>query len=293
MHQVHPDAAADGSQSTEEAQRLNLAYSILKGKMDSEKEEMGHPASGTFREKKSSWNGPVNPQAYAEREIFHYAEDQEGNILGSFSVAKGKYLWTREEDFRLFLLSIYRCVRQLLEARRISAGKGERTEKSRFLEAELTYLLAQQFIDGTGLLRELAGGKTEEDGAEIFLLQAMAELTGAAVLPGPGQRLAPGRISRHRLYLKDETGREIGYLSFPDDRLYYVVIPMFEQRRGQVKIQAAAKQPHRKKSRYCNLQLWLRLPAKASGRQPENLSQQIEKLLDQYGAELDNSTRSR
>lgn len=39
----------------------------------------------------------------------------------------------------------------------------------------------------------------------------------------------------HKLYLKNQSGKELGSLSFSDDRLYYVVVPLFEQKRVQIK----------------------------------------------------------
>ena len=77
----------------------------------------------------------------------------------------------------------------------------------------------------------------------------------------------------------------MGYLSFPDDRLYYVVIPLFEQRRVQVKIRAAEKKPSgsgRAKKAYQHLHLWIRIPEGEVCRPPESLNLQIENLLQRY-----------
>ena len=282
MQQVHPDVFANGKTGDILlAQKINLAYSLLKGQMG---EVSSQPSRKKEKTWENSWDAPVNPQAYTEREILHYAEDQEGNILGSFSIPKGKYLWTMEEDFRLFHLSIYRCVREILEEIETAFLAEPEREKRQFVEGELAYLLAQQFIDGIGLLKTLAKEEAEEKGSKketyrTFVLSAMAEMSEASLSPKPGQLLFPGGIRRHRLNLKDAEGRTIGYLSFPDDRLYYVIIPLFEQRRVQVKIMVTGNGIRKK---YCSLKLWIRLPEKTSCRQPENLNQQIERLLKKY-----------
>ena len=134
------------------------------------------------------------------------------------------------------------------------------------------------------LLKTLAKEEVEEKCSKketyrTFVLSAMAEMSEASLSPKPGQLLFPGGIRRHRLNLKDAEGRTIGYLSFPDDRLYYVIIPLFEQRRVQVKIMVTGNGIRKK---YCSLKLWIRLPEKTSCRQPENLNQQIERLLKKY-----------
>ena len=234
--------------------------------------------------------------------MLQYAEGHGGEVLGSFCISRGRYLWTVEEDFPLFLLSMYRCSKQILEeedavrpqhAARAVFGVWE-TDSARDpspsrpglsaglrsrVQAELAYLLAQQFIDGTALLGELAKERTEDAaGREIYFMPAMLERSGRTAAKS-GEVLYPSRIQKHRLYLKNREGRELGYLSFADDRLYYVVIPMFEQRSAQVKIRAAEK-PEGK--RYQNLELWLRLAGKQNGGMPENLNLQIEKLLADY-----------
>ena len=75
----------------------------------------------------------------------------------------------------------------------------------------------------------------------------------------------------------------MGYLSFPDDRLYYILIPLFEQRRVQVRIRMAAKGRAREKSAGCRkLSLWIRLSDRNQSGLPENLNLQIERLLEAY-----------
>lgn len=70
-----------------------------------------------------------------------------------------------------------------------------------------------------------------------------------------------------------------------DDRLYYLVIPLFEQKRVQVKVQAAeimAEKSRKAAARYQKLDLWVKLLKKDISRLPENLNLQIERLLEEY-----------
>ena len=156
----------------------------------------------------------------------------------------------------------------------------------RKIHPQLTYLLAQQFMDSTALLKELAK-KTAlgEEEKEIYYLPAMLEISGSLANLKEGEALFPSRLKDHRLYLKSNAGRELGYLSFPDDRFYYIVIPLFEQRRVLVKIKASKKPASSKKgktSRYHSLHLWLKLAPQAKKQPPENLNLQIRQLLEIY-----------
>ena len=141
-------------------------------------------------------------------------------------------------------------------------------------------------MDGTSLLRELAGRvASEKEETETFYLPAMLETSHKSIKLRENENLFPSRLKDHRLYLKNGAGQELGYLSFPDDRFYYIVIPLFEQRKVLVKIRAAkGKDAGRKKSsaRYHRLHLWVRFSSGDGKQMPENLNLQIQLLLEKY-----------
>ncbi|HIV90121.1 MAG TPA: J domain-containing protein [Candidatus Eisenbergiella stercoravium] len=298
MLQSHPDAAIENP--LHDAQKLNAAYSLLKkalsgtASISSETEADNVHRTEAAGKRNSTWDAPVNPYAFREREIFHYAEDQEGAVLGSFPIAKGKYLWHTQEDFPLFLLSIYRCSRLILDEIDEELSREEPPSIRLSVQAELAYLLAQQFTDAQSSIRELASEmKTDPQGRELYHFSAMLEYDKKWISKAhgtsfrtdlqEGELLFPSSLRKHRLYLKNHHGQEMGYLSFPDDRLYYILIPLFEQRRVQVRIRMAAKGRAREKSAGCRkLSLWIRLSDRNQSGLPENLNLQIERLLEAY-----------
>ena len=280
MTQVHPDVHVSSQETYEySAQEINNAYAVLM------KEKGGSERRASKAKKNAAWDAPVNVNAYAEREVLQYAEDYDGTVLGTFCVAKGKYLWKTDEDFPLFLRSMYKCSKELLDEIDEKLCREEELSKRQKIQAELTYLLAQQFIDGSALLTELAEEKeVSPDGDKIFYFSSMLELTGGAVSVKAGEPLYPSAVKSHRLYLKNQAGQKLGYLSFSDDRLYYLVIPLFEQKRVQVKVQAAEikAEKRRRTVRYQKLDLWVKLLKKDISRLPESLNLQIETLLEKY-----------
>lgn len=94
----------------------------------------------------------------------------------------------------------------------------EREENSALrlrFQPQLTYLLAQQFMDGTSLLRELADRiVSEKASSETFYLPAMLETSHKTLKLRENEPLFPSRLKDHRLYLKNSAGQELGYLSF-------------------------------------------------------------------------------
>lgn len=312
MHRVHPDSGAfDTEEYPYTAQEINEAYETLhqadreadaqkRSSRDwdpSEGKKQSQTASQTAwhaKYGKSSWNAemgwdaPENPGAYMKRKIFHKVEDIDGTMIGVVAIAEGKYLWKQEEDFSLFLKSILECSERLLAEIDERSGQSRQAEIRIRFQAELAYLLAQQFIDGVGSMEEMLTPIVSEDNADIYYIPAMLELTGISVGIRSGMKLYPAGLRQHRLYLQNKTGNAVGYLSLRDDRLYYIVIPLLEQRRAQVKLEVSQKQDRKNtsgKNKYKNMDLWLRIPRDTTGTFPESIELKIENLLKQYKGE--------
>lgn len=292
MHQVHPDSGAFSMQSEYSAQEINEAYAVLYKNTVTNKDDgiSQHYSTNkkTAKEKKTNqtWDAPVNKHAYMERDVYHFVEDYDGNVIGDFIVATGKYIWKTEEDFSLFLKSIYNCSKKLLDNidNKRYRENDVADEKRLSIQPELTYLLAQQYIDIINTLSLLAKDE-KENNSSIYHIDCMLELGNEATYAKAGMILYPAGIKKHRLYLKTRSGKCVGYLSFRDDRLYYIVIPLFEQKRAKIKIVISDKQDrHTSKNinRYKNLDVWLKISDENNMTFPENLNMQIEELLREY-----------
>ena len=296
MHKVHPDT--DAFHKTEydySAQEINEAYAFLCKSAAGHSGHASHTSASSSSgpssshassdaSKKKRWNAPVNPHTYTERNIYHYVEDYDCSIIGSFILDTGKFIWKPEEDFPLFLKSIFECSKKILEQTEQTGDGRPSLSRRGEVQAELTYLLTQQFIDASETLKLLIKPSVGKE-ADIYRIPAMLELSLSAPKLTAGSTLYPASITRHRLFLKSAAGQNVGYLSFHDDRLYYIVIPLLVQRRAQVKICVSEKQESKKgrnSSRYRHLDFWLKVPHAATGTFPENISLQIKNLLDDY-----------
>lgn len=297
MHKLHPDSRSEEKENYPySAREINEAYGILvKGKGAKDSFIRGTKESTTSKaeweakrqhRQKKNWNAPENPHAYCIRNIYQYVEDADGAVIGEFVITEGKYLWTIEEDFPLFLKSIFACSNRLLQEIEAKLEKSVREEERLKVQAELTYLLAQQFIDAPEILGHFAEpGRKKEAEDEIFYFAAMLELMDTVHDMRAGTPLFPAALKQHRLFLKKQSGEAAGYLSLKDDRLYYILVPLLEQKRAMVKIQVAAKQDRanmRGRKRYKNLDFWIKVPKKYAGTFPESIGLQIENLLLSY-----------
>jgi hypothetical protein len=268
---VHPDVLDPAlGELPYHAHEINTAYALLK-KRYGKSGKIAQPASKKRADQKHSpsvWNAPVNEYAFTDRDVLQNVEDYDGTVLGNFCVATGKYLWTPEEDFPLFLLSMYQCSKRLLDEIDAALGRTENLSARGKVQPELNYLLAT-------LLASLVKEKSPASGGNrIFYILAMLETSYPYVNLSEGEPLIPSRLKSHRLYLKNHSGNELGYLSFVDDRLYYVVIPLFEQKKVQIKVKYAGNQR--------KLHLWVKLLDKAASAMPESVNLQIEAVLRKY-----------
>lgn len=299
MHMVHPDAALNRDKSDKEnvykysAYEINEAFTVLSNqtvqesldsnyRYDYKYSEYNEKYYGTDQENEEyDFTAPENEHAFCQRNVYHYAEDYNGNNIGRFRVARGRYMWTLEEDFKLFLRSIYECSEELLNSIDEGAGKKRDTEHRIRYQAELAYLLAQQFTATSETLESIL--TSIDDAANVFYIGAMLEMSPESGLIKAGMKLFPAGIKKHRLYLMTRSGKEAGYISFKDDRLYYVLIPILEQKRAMVKIEVSSKQDRHNTMRdkkYKNIDLWVKIGNDATF--PENINMRIEDLLNRY-----------
>lgn len=153
MHRVHPDTEAFSTRAYDfTAQEINEAYDFLRKNMP--EESLGKADKNTTSSRKQhgktayrqsywdenattgstakqmKWDAPLNENAYTARTVYHYAEDADGEIIGSFPAATGKYLWILEEDFPLFLKSMFECKETPARSYRHTDPSGKRLSKT-------------------------------------------------------------------------------------------------------------------------------------------------------------------
>ena len=281
MHDHHPDNSE--SDDSELAAKINTAYEMVMKDFDGS-DGKHHSTQKKPTTKKSTktknWNAKENKNAYCVRPILHEVEDYDGNSIGTIEIARGKYVWSKDEEFSLFLKSLYETSKELMDNARPSLFfEPPAVIKQKYL-ADITYLLTGQFIDSSLTLNELAVMDTS-----AYKIDAMVELEMNTPVPKPGTALYPAGISKHRLYLRNKGGEIVGYLSFKDDRLYYVIIPLFEQKKAQVKMVVSdTPKSTRYGKKYADIDLWVKI-IEDQNSAIDNTNRKIDELLAKYAKE--------
>jgi hypothetical protein len=264
MRKTHPDAVAEHDYPYE-VHEINEAYNYLLAHLFDDDE-----TSEGAKEPQIRWNAPINPNAFCNRPIYQYVEDANGNIIGNITVDTGKYMWIEDEDHPLFVKSLYDTARSVI------ADDDEKKGTSRTNDIELLkqvmYLLSSQFF-GADAAFELM---TKCDDGSHYA-KAMLEMNAGADVPNAGDVLIPSKVADHRLYVADKENRELGYLSFKDDRLLFGLVPLFERRALGIKMICKSKGRPKKS---VDVDLWLRPVEEDATSAIESINLRIKQILN-------------
>ena len=288
MGRFHPDAiGSDRPEHIRKAQELNEAYRLLRN------EDVGQ----IVRKKKPVWKGEYNPSAFCERNIYLYYSMETEETKGLYyRAARGKYMWDPlEEEFHLFLTSIHYVSKELLEKIEERAGVvcDEELHDLRFrIQPVLVYYLAQQFIHPVKVLRKIeVPVKKDKNTREIYLLPAFLGRKGydpvfkALEKLKKGDCLIPRSFQKNKILIEDRAGQQLGHLSFEEDYLYFVVIPLLKRKMAQVEItvrDVKVKKNHRPYQVKVDLDFYFRLQQEAQQYQCSISNEQIETVLGEY-----------
>lgn len=277
MHMVHPDNTEFKSEAYPyDAATINAAYSFL---CDYKKVTVAKTKNtkGT-----NAWDAPVNASAYCNRPIFDDITDMDGEVIGKIVIAEGKYLWSKDEEFHLFIKSIFETSKEMLSDIDISLDR-KAPAKNALYHAELVYLLSGQFIDGTKALYDLHLDIDETENDTTFYIPAMLETDIQTNVEG--DVLYPSRLRDHRLYVTDKTREIVGYISFKDDKLSFIITPLLMQHNVSMKFRLASSNVMSTKRRELKshpVDMWLKIGLHNDINYVSDVNSKIESLLESY-----------
>ncbi|MBQ7588683.1 MAG: hypothetical protein IJT37_11745 [Lachnospiraceae bacterium] len=252
MHMHHPDALS-GNGNPDTARKLNEAFGIIK-------------REGIARAIKAvDWGIDENGAAFCKRKL--YMED---NLFGDEIIvdtgAFGKYYWQPDmESFRMLLKSIGEAVNTLLD------------DAQGITKAKLLHLLIQEFIDPyecIGILYPYEG----EDGTLIQTYRIKCQIRP---ISKDAERLmereAPEiRVKDSRLHVFLDSG-EAGQIVFTEDRLYYLVTPLFLQKAAKAELEIEGIR-HLRKS-YMDATMILNVDPSKKSDMTEKINEEITRML--------------
>ena len=290
MFKHHPDSVTDSDEaSLEKTQKINEAYAVLR---KSGKQNTGR------RVKFSKWGAEIIPDAFCERTIFIAGGEYEGYKISNIPVAHGKYERDPDlEEYDMLLFSLNKLTGELLEKierqENIYDGDTGLTDyQKKSYHMRLFHLLAQQFIDPVSCLKRVAVSDSKEDMYDIYNFRAEIKVAEESTAKREAKKLKPRDIviplafDENRIMVGTGAKVILGYLTFSEDELYYVLIPILKEKLAKVKIEIPEnmKQKGKGSVSYAPVNLHIRLDKE---KMPEkDLNIQIRKVIMEYGSHI-------
>lgn len=206
MHMVHPDAVLNRDKSNKEnvyrysAYEINEAYTVLFNqtgqeslksnyKYDYKYSEYDEKYYGTDQENEEyDFTAPENEHAFCQRNVYHYAEDYNGNNIEDLRLHEADICGCQMRILSCFC-AVYECSEELLNRIDEETGRVHDSEYKIIYQAELAYLLAQQFTATSDTLGNIL--TSIDDAANVFYVGAMLEMSPESGFIKAGMKLFP------------------------------------------------------------------------------------------------------
>jgi len=285
----HPDAIqSEEPEHIKRAQLINEAYRVIRKQITVKKKK---------KNENIHWKAQIKKEAFVERTIFMSNAFGEEHESGYYPVAKGRYQWDPDlEEFHCFLHSILQTSLELLEQaeERIQIYNelsGDIKEIRFPFQIQLFHLLAGQYVSPLSALRKIAEPAYQDEEKDIYCFDAFLGTTGDSeifrVMKGltKEESIFVSSLQNNRIMFSDGKNRSLGYLSFADDELYYIVVPILQKHLAQVKCIVQEVQVCRKKSPYqvkVQIQLYLRMEHNLKDIDATDTNLKIASVLNEY-----------
>ncbi|NCB93763.1 MAG: J domain-containing protein [Clostridia bacterium] len=248
MSVYHPDAVrSDHSIYLERAQQINEAYTLLL-KNITKTEGQNTKRFSTSTPRRTVWKARVVNEAFEPRTIYMFDNIWPGSETTYIQVAHGRYEWDPDlEEFHCLLYSLNQLAKKILEDAVSDMGSNYRyssdSDQDLFsYQVQLFHLLARQYISPVTCLKKIMHPvSVDEEGREIYAFDSLLMKQESKQIPRMLNKLKKGSsvyvrgLQHNRIMVSNEEGISLGYLSFSDDQLYYIVIPILQKKNVQVK----------------------------------------------------------
>ncbi|WP_408069244.1 J domain-containing protein [Butyrivibrio sp. JL13D10] len=212
----HPDSDPTGKRAPEDDEKIRQIIEAYKKIRETE--------SGTYLEPyEFTWDAFENKRAFSERNIFFQFKIYD-EALPPSKMARGRFVWDPDmEEFPLFAKSVLEACKEVMTDHDVTLTPDK--------VKNIFHLMMQEYILPTDAARKI-GKKIREDGnMEVysfsgFIINEPRGSRGSGINCGEPLNiyLREGRAVVEEIV----TGRMLGSVSFDEDELYYVVLPLLE-----------------------------------------------------------------
>ena len=212
----HPDSYPTRKRDPEDDEKIRQVIEAYKKIRESE----GEPSFDSYE---FSWDAFENKNAFSERDIYvqfrMYDED-----LPLSKMARGRFVWDPDmEEFRLFSKSVLEACKDILTDYQVTLTHDK--------VKDIFHLMMQEYILPADAARKIGKKVNEDEAGETFSFNGFIKGTSedkrrSEVRTGEPLNIFP----REDRAVVEEivTGNVLGSVSFDEDELYYVILPLLD-----------------------------------------------------------------
>ena len=262
----HPDSNPTGKRAPEDDEKIRQVIEAYKKIKESE----GQPVLDTYE---FTWDTFENKAAFSERNIYVQFKIYDEELPLS-KMARGKFVWDPDmEEFRLFSKSVLEECKDII----YDYGATLKPDKVK----DIFHLMMQEYVLPADAARKIGKKIREDDDIEVFVFNGFVKENSADPKASAPTIGAPLNIflQEDRAVIEEiVTGKVLGTVSFDEDELYYVVLPLLEDQNVQAHASITKIEKTRRSGNRMCVRIELTIPRALSDRAVSN-RKPIEQLL--------------
>ncbi|MBE5836008.1 MAG: hypothetical protein E7309_15435 [Butyrivibrio sp.] len=244
----HPDSASTRKRNPEEDEIIRNVIEAYRKIRESEDEPSYEPYEFT-------WDAFENKRAFSERNIFFQFKIYDEDLPPS-KMARGRFVWDPDmEEFPLFAKSVLEACKEVMTDHDVTPAPGK--------VKDIFNLMMQEYVLPADAARKVGKLIREDDNLEVYSFSGfIKDESGTSRESGKncGEPL--------KIYLREDravveeivTGKVLGSISFDDDELYYVVLPLLEDPKVDAHATITKVDSSRRNKERIHIAIELRLP---------------------------------
>lgn len=212
----HPDSASTRKRNPEDDEIIRKVIEAYRKIRESEDEPSYEPYEFT-------WDAFENKRAFSERNIFFQFKIYDEDLPPS-KMARGRFVWDPDmEEFPLFAKSVLEACKEVMTDHDVTPAPDK--------VKDIFNLMMQEYVLPADAARKVGKLIREDDNMEVYSFSGFIKdesCTSRESGKNCGEPL--------KIYLREDravveeivTGKVLGSISFDEDELYYVVLPLLE-----------------------------------------------------------------
>ncbi|MBE5826702.1 MAG: hypothetical protein E7307_08700 [Butyrivibrio sp.] len=244
----HPDSDPNRKRNPEDDEKIRQVIEAYKKIRESE----GEPSFDPYE---FSWDAFENKSAFSERDIYvqfkMYDED-----LPLSKMARGRFVWDPDmEEFRLFSKSVLEACKEILTDYRVTPTPDK--------VKDIFHLMMQEYVLPADAARKIGNKVKENEAGETFSFNGFIKETTA------DKRRSEIRTGEPlNIFLREDravvesivTGKILGSVSFDEDELYYVILPLLDDSAVEARAVITKTETIRKRGNRMHVEIELTIP---------------------------------